>query len=189
MREISRPSTANCTLSMYISYILSEPKYISCSRLGELMNMSHDSVNRFLNRENLTPEDLFLESSSQLNLKGGVVSVDDTVLDKPYSYHMDLVDYFWSGKHHRSVKGINLITLYYTDDKGNSLPVNYRIYDKSEGKTKNDYFQDMLKEVLKCGLRPSFVTGYSWYSCVSNLKLIRKYKLGFMFAIQPNCFS
>jgi len=44
------------------------------------MNISHDSVNRFLNRENLTPEDLFLESSSHLDLKGGVLSVDDTVI-------------------------------------------------------------------------------------------------------------
>ena len=26
--------------------------------------------------------------------------------------------------------------------------VNYRIYDKSEGKTKNDYFREMLIEVL-----------------------------------------
>jgi hypothetical protein len=64
------------------------------------MDISHDSVNRFLNRENLTPEDLFLEAKSQLNLEGGVLSVDDTVLDKPYSYHMDLVSHFWSGKHH-----------------------------------------------------------------------------------------
>ena len=39
-----------------------------------------------------------------------IVSINDTVLDKPYSQHMDLVSYFWSGKHHRSVKGINLIT-------------------------------------------------------------------------------
>ena len=44
-----------------------------------------------------------------------IVSIDDTVLDKPYSQHMDLVSYFWSGKHHRSVKGIHLITLYATD--------------------------------------------------------------------------
>ena len=28
------------------------------------------------------------------------------------------------------------------------MPVNYRIYDKSEGKTKNDYFREMLIEVL-----------------------------------------
>ena len=77
MREINRPSTANCTLSMYISYILSEPKYINCSRLGELMDISHDSVNRFLNRENLTPKDLFLEAKSQLNLESNrLVSIE-----------------------------------------------------------------------------------------------------------------
>ena len=35
-----------------------------------------------------------------------IVSIDDTVLDKPYSQHMDLVSYFWSGKHHRSVRGL-----------------------------------------------------------------------------------
>ena len=73
---------------------------------------------------------------------------------------MDLVDHFWSGKHHCIVKGINLITLYYTDAKGNHLPVNYRICDKSEGKTKNDYFQEMLEEVLKWGVQPSFITGF-----------------------------
>ena len=79
-----------------------------------------------------------------------------------------------------------MITLYYTDPKGNSLPVNYRIYDKSEGKTKNDYFQEMLDDVLEWEIEPKFVTGDSWYSCVSNLKLIRKHELGFMFAIESN---
>jgi hypothetical protein len=61
---------------------------------------------------------------------------------------MALVGHFWSGKHHRSVKGINLITLYYTDIKGHHLPVNYRIYNKLDNKTKNDYFLDMLDEVI-----------------------------------------
>ena len=42
--------------------------------------------------------------------------------------------------------------------------VNYGIYDKSEGKTKNDYFREMLIEVLAWGLKPAFVTGDSWYS-------------------------
>lgn len=41
--------------------------------------------------------------------------MDDTVLDKSYSQHMDLFGFFWSEKHHRSVKVINLITLYATD--------------------------------------------------------------------------
>ena len=87
---------------------------------------------------------------------------------------MDLVSYFWSGKHHRSVKSINLITLYATDQNGQNIPINFRIYDKSEGKTKNDYFMDMLSEVLSWGAKIQFITGDSWYSSTANLKTIRK---------------
>lgn len=40
-----------------------------------------------------------------------------------------------------------------------SLLVNYRVYDKAEGKTKNEFFLDMLSEVLAWGLQPNFMTG------------------------------
>jgi len=150
------------------------------------MAISHDSVNRFLQREAYPPVDLFNESKLGLELKGGTLSVDDSVLDKPYSHHMDLVGYFWSGKHHGVVKGINLITLYYTDVRGQHRPVNYRIYDKAEGKTKNDYFQEMLAEVLAWGLEPAFVTGDSWYSSLKNLKTVRHHALGVLFALDSN---
>ena len=52
-----------------------------------------------------------------------------------------LIDYFWSGKHKRVVKGINLISLYYTDTNQINVPINFRIYKKDEAKTKNDYFR------------------------------------------------
>lgn len=81
----------------------------------------------------------------------------------------------WSGKHHRAVKGINLVTLYCTDIQGMHQPVNFRVVDKAEGKTKNDYFLDMLTEVLAWGLESAFVTGDSGYSCVSNLKQIKNH--------------
>jgi len=54
--------------------------------------------------------------------------------------------------------------LYYTDIQGKHHPLNFRVVDKAEGKTKNDYFQYMLTEVLTWGLEPAFVTGDSWYS-------------------------
>ena len=38
------------------------------------MEISHDSVNRFLLREDYTPRDLFQEVRADLNLKGGTVS-------------------------------------------------------------------------------------------------------------------
>ncbi len=66
------------------------------------------------------------------------------------------------------------------------MPVSYRVYDKADGKTKNDYFREMLAEVLAWGLRPSFVTGDAWYSCVENLKTIKNHQTGFMFAVEAN---
>jgi hypothetical protein len=109
---------------MYMGFLMSEPKSATCTRLSEVMDISHDSVNHFLLREAYEPKDLFHEAVKLLNLVGGTLSVDDSVLDKPYSQHMDLVAYVWSGQHHRVVKGLNLITLYYTDPQGRSLPVN-----------------------------------------------------------------
>lgn len=139
-------------------------------------------------RENYTPQDLFDEVKDELVLEGGIVSVDDSVLDKPYSNpkKSQLINYFWSGKHKKSVKGINLITLYYTDVLGVSYPINFRLYDKREGKTKNDYFREMVKEVQIWGIELAWVTGDSWYSSVENLKFLRNEKVGFLFGIANN---
>lgn len=162
---------------------------MSCVRLSEVMeDISHDSVNRFLLRENYTPQDLFDEVKGELVLEDGIVSVDDSVIDKPYSNpdKSQLIDYFWSGKHKKSVKGINLITLYYTDVLGVSYPINFRLYDKREGKTKNDYFREMVKEVQLWGIEPAWTTGDSWYSSIENLKFLRNEKVGFLFGIANN---
>jgi len=189
MREISKPSTAKCDLNKYILFLLSEPKQVSCVRLGEILKgVSHDSVNRFLLRESYTGKDLYKSVEPNIKKEGGVLSVDDTVLDKPYSNTSKalLISYFWSGKHKKAVKGINLITLYYTDVDGRAFPVNYRIYNKEDGKTKNEYFREMLAEVIAWGLKPAFVTGDSWYASVENLEYIKHYGLGFLFGIEKN---
>ena len=57
---------------------------------------------------------MFDEESERIELAGGILSVDDSVLDKPYmdSKKASFIGYFWSGKHKRTVKGLNLITLY-----------------------------------------------------------------------------
>lgn len=189
IRKTSKPSTARCSLEHYTLFLLSEPKQGGCCRLAEILgDVSHDSINRFLLRERYEAKDLFDGVTDLINLEGGILSVDDTVIEKLYSdpSSAELVSYFWSGKYHQTIKGINLITLYYSDIYGNSVPVNYRIYDKKEGKTKNDYFREMLIEVLKWGLKPKIITGDSWYSSVENLKFLRNQKLGFLFGIESN---
>ncbi|BAY84396.1 transposase [Calothrix parasitica NIES-267] len=176
-------------MEYYTLFLLSEPKHGGCSRLAEILgDVSHDSVNRFLLRERYEPKDLFDIVTGIINLKGGILSVDDTVIEKLYSNpkYAELISYFWSGKYHKTVKGLNLITLYYSDVHGNSVPINYRIYDKKDGKTKNDYFQDMVIEVISWGLKPQIVTGDSWYSGVANLKFLKNQKLGFLFGVEKN---
>lgn len=189
MRIRTKPSTAACDVDMYVSYLLSDPLYTSCTRLSEILHsVSHDSINRFLERERYEPKDLYDEEKEKIELAGGTLSVDDSVLDKPYSdpKKAAFIDYFWSGKHKRPVKGINLVSLFYTDVHGVSVPVNYRICDKKSGKTKNDYFREMLLEVLSWGLQPAWITGDSWYSSVDNLKFIRKQKIDFLFGLENN---
>jgi hypothetical protein len=76
--------------------------------------------------------------------------------------------------------------VYYSDVYGNSVPINYRIYDKNEGKTKKDYFQEMLKEVIDWSVKSRIVTGDSWYSGVESFKFLKNQKLGFLFGIEKN---
>lgn len=170
-----------------MSYLLSSPTGSSCVQAAQVLEVSHDEVNRFLLQGNYTGKDLYEKAVVHLVAQGGTLSGDDSVLDKPYSgVQTELISYLYSGKHHRTVKGIGLITLLYTDLKGVSLPVNFRVYDKQAGKTKNDYFQEMIKEVLLWGLRPAIVTADSWYASTANFKFLRNLELSFLFAIEKN---
>jgi hypothetical protein len=105
MRTLSKPSTAK-SLEHYTAFLLAEPHSAGCVRLAEVSDgeFAHDAVNRFLNREAFSGKDLFEEARPLLDLEGGLLSVDDTVLDKPYSQEgkTELVGYFWSGKHGRA---------------------------------------------------------------------------------------
>jgi hypothetical protein len=170
-------------------FLLAESKYPGCTRLAEILGgMSHDSVNRFLVRERYEPKDLFDEVKLDINLSDGTLSGDDTVIDKPYSDPQltELIGYFWSGKHHRVVKGIQLITLYYTDVTGKSVPVIYRLYNKQERKTKNDYLREMIVEVLGWGLQPKLVTTDAWYSSRENLNFLKNKDLGCLMGVAKN---
>ncbi len=82
--------------------------------------------------------------------------------------------------------GIQLITLYYTEVLGKSVPINYRIYNKQEAKTKNDYLREMIAEVLAWGLSPKTVTTDTWYSSQKNLNFFKDKELGFLTGIAKN---
>ena len=125
---------------------------------------AHDSITRLLHREE---PDTGKPSRNQVKLESGILVIDDSTLDKPYSQKIEL---HWSG---RVVNGINLVTLLWTDGDRH-IPCDYRIYDKAkDGLTKNEHFRAMLEEAKTRGFAPECVCFDSWYASLKNLKAVR----------------
>jgi len=119
---------------------------------------------------------LYDEAKRLIRADEGVLVIDDSTLDKPYSHQIELVTRHWSGKHHRVVQGINLISTIWTDGSA-IVPVDFRIYNPDkDGKNKNDHFRDMLHVADERKFQPGCVIFDSWYSSIDNLKLIRSLK-------------
>ena len=162
----------------YINFLIATPKVFSCTEAERVQPdtenpPSHDAVTRFLRRSGNDSSFLWNESSGFVDLKRGILVLDDSTLDKPYAEKTELVCHHWSGKHHRTVKGINLLTMLWTDGDAH-IPCDYRIYDMiGDGKTKNDHFSDMLRSAKARGFSPECVVFDSWYSGLENLKQIR----------------
>ena len=83
---------------------------------------------------------------------------------------MELTTRHWSGQRRRVVSGINPLTLLRSG--GDALiPCDFRIYDKPlSGKTRNDYFRELLDIARNRGFQPGCILFDSWYSSLGNLK-------------------
>lgn len=77
-----------------------------------------------------------------------------------------------SGKHRAVVRGINVVSLLWTDGDRH-IPCDYRIYDATDARTKNDHFGDMIRTAYARGFTPRCVVFGGWYSSPENLTLIR----------------
>ena len=97
-----------------------------------------------------------------------------------------MVSRHWSGKHHKVVLGINLITLLWTDGDCH-IPCDYRVYDKpNDGLSKNDHFQSLIGHAHARGFSPQCVAFDSWYSSLKNLKTIRGYGWHWLTRLKSN---
>jgi hypothetical protein len=112
--------------------------------------------------------------------------VDDSTLDKFYARLIELVTRHWSGKHHRVVQGINLISLLWTDGEAH-LPCDFHVYDKPHDQlSKNDHFQAMLTTAAERGFQPGLVGFDSWYASLKNLKLVRALEWQWLTQLKTN---
>lgn len=167
------------TKNQYIEYLLNTPINYTCSNLAEhLQGVSHDSVTDFLQNSKFTPKELWELVKDRLDdSEEAFLLVDDSVQNKQYSHSIETVKLQYSGNEHGLVKGIGLVNLVHTSGAmGDFYPINYRIYNPdSDGKTKNDHFQEMFKQAVQIQeIKARKIAFDSWYASVDNLKMIHR---------------
>src|SRR5436190_5088523 len=180
-----------CTAEDYIQFLASSPRAFSCAEAARVQPHSpfapaHDSLNRLLLRLEPDPDALWEEAEPLVVRNQGVLVLDDSTLDKLFAQKIDWVTSHWSGKHKAVVRGINLITLLWTDGD-RKIPFDYRIFDKAnDGLTKNDHFWEMLLMAKGRGFAPRCVLFDSWYGSLENLKQIRDFGWIFLTRLKGN---
>jgi len=167
----------------YIHFLIAAQKFFTCTEAARCAPEgkkapAHDAFTRLLSRKPPDTEALWQEAKAFVDLRKGLLILDDTTLDKPYARRMELVTHHLSGKHQQVVKGFDLLPL---------IPCDFRVYDKPQGgKTKNENFQDMLKKAKERGFAPEYVLMDSWYSALKNLKLIASFGWFFLTRLKSN---
>jgi hypothetical protein len=174
------------TKRQYIEYLVSSPANYTCTNLAaHLEGVSHDAVSDYLARAKTTARHLWELVEPLLNdTEQGYLIVDDSVQDKRYSRHIELVQAQYSGAAGGVVRGIGVVNLIHTDGV-DYYPLDFRIFaPRSDGKTKNDHFREMLMgAIANKRLRAKRVLFDNWYASVDNLKLV--VRLGLVFVTTP----
>lgn len=175
----------------YINFIIATPRDVTATEAERVQPEStnapaHDAFTRLLQCLEPDPETLWQESKTQIDFANGILALDDSTLEKPFSRFNALVYQHWSGKQKAVVSGINLITLLWTDGV-RCVPVDYRLFDKDrDGKTKNDHFSEMLMTADERGFHPKLVCFDSWYGSIDNLKLVGSFGWHFLTRLKAN---
>jgi hypothetical protein len=185
------PPPPKCIDKDYIHFLMAICCDVSCVKAADCYStagvcIAHDSFNRFLSRQSLPIETLWNEVAPHVDKTNGWFVVDDTILDKIHSKEIEMTYYQWSGKHHKIVKGIGLISLVWTDGII-TYPLDYRFYDPDiDSMTKNDHFRAMIQTAISRGFSPNIILFDSWYSGIENLKFLRSLGLNWFTRLKKN---
>src|SRR5215218_3538000 len=105
-------------LELYSDYLLSSFSHTTATGLSRMSagEVSHDKISRFLASEEMDSRALWRlvkPLARQVEGEDGVLIIDDTIEEKPYTDESELVCWHYDHSKGRSVKGINLISALY----------------------------------------------------------------------------
>jgi len=142
----------------YCQYLLSsQTNYTLTNLAAHLPKFSHDTINGYLKKPELSPS--LLWPNIQLDLQEfhqASIVFDDTVLDKRYGQSIELVRRQYSGTEHKVLPGIGLINCVYINPELDKFwVIDYRIYEPlGDGKSKLEHVANLLYDESKSKTTP-----------------------------------
>lgn len=193
-------------LDIYSDYLISSFSYTTATGLSKALSglISHDKVTRFLAADDYDSKQLWRlvkPTVRKIESEDGVLIVDDTIEEKPYTDENELITWHFDHTFGRNVKGVNILSLLY-HNQGVTVPVGFQpiqkteVYiDKKTGKerrksvkTKNEYFREMAKiAIIDNQIKCRWVVADVWFSSNDNMEFIKfDLKKNFVIPIKTN---
>jgi len=204
-------------MDLYSDYLLSSPTVVSALVFVKVLNdrYSHDSVTRMLAQGELSQQKYWKQIKRvvrQVESELGVISIDDTIEEKPHSAENELISWHYDHSQGKSVKGINMVTFTYVNglDTGVKvkLPLAWELVrkdievektEKKEGKfmtrrvrqasvSKVELVKDRLQIlVFQNQVKFRYVVFDTWYTGAELMKyIVLDLKKHFVCAIKDN---
>jgi hypothetical protein len=177
---------------LYSDYLLASFGATTATGLSQLLEgeVSHDQVTRYLAGQKKTAADLWLTVKPfvrQVQSEQGVLIIDDSIEEKPYTDENDLVCWHYDHSKDRLLKGINFLTALYTSH-GVSLPVGFHLVAKTEKyldpKTqkekrrspvsKNESCRELIKQAGADHIPFRFVVFDVWFASAETMVFIKQ---------------
>jgi hypothetical protein len=156
------------TAQSYGQFLVNTPVNVTATYFADTASgFAHDRVSDFLKHSKLSPKIIRDKALSEIPLsKHGFVLFDDTVIDKDFSFDIEMVRSQYSGNAHDVIKGIGVVTcVYYNPDTDESYALDYRVFDpERDGQSKLDHMWDMLAVLSKRNVAYGYVLMDSWYA-------------------------
>jgi len=192
------------TLDIYVDYLLCSTSFTTATGLSKMTDnkISHDKVTRFLSAKDYTAADLWKIAKpfyKSIKDENGVLILDDSIEEKPYTDENDLMAWHFDHTKNRSVKGINFVTAFYETDKG-ALPVGYEhvkktenVINKKTGKkqrkspvSKQQHYRSLIQNAVNNAIEFKYVLNDSWFASAENMRFIIELKKDFIMPLKSN---
>ncbi len=193
-------------LDLYTDYLISQTHYATATGLSSLLDgqVSHDKITRFLNNNKFSAKDIWQYIKTNIRRyqqdNGGVLIIDDSIEEKPYTDENEIVCWHFSHAKGRCVKGINLLSclVRYGDI---AFPVSFDIVSKDQNfcdlktkkekrkssVTKNHRFRSIVQQAITNGIPFDYILADNWFGAKDNMDCIHyELKKMFIFGLKSN---